>query len=65
MESLTAYIEGKLKLKVNREKSVVDHPWKRKFLGFTFSWDKKNPRVKISKSSLERVKTKIKRNLTQ
>lgn len=60
MQSITAFIEGKLKLRVNREKSAVDRPWKRKFLGFTFSWDKKNPRVKIAKSSLERVKTKIK-----
>lgn len=59
MKSITAYIEGKLKLRVNREKSAVDRPWKRKFLGFTFSWDKKNPRIKIAKPSLERVKAKI------
>jgi RNA-directed DNA polymerase len=60
MKSITAFIEGKLKLRVNREKSAVDRPWKRKFLGFTFSWDKKNPRIKIAKPSLERVKAKIK-----
>jgi group II intron reverse transcriptase/maturase len=60
MKSITAFIEGKLKLRVNREKSAVDRPWKRKFLGFTFSWDKKNPRIKIAKRSLERVKAKIK-----
>lgn len=29
MESITAFIEGKLKLKVNREKRAVDRPWKR------------------------------------
>lgn len=34
MESITKFIEGKLKLKVNKEKSAVDRPWKRKFLGF-------------------------------
>ena len=60
MSSITAFIEGKLKLKVNREKSAVDRPWRRKFLGFTFSWEKKNPRIKIAKLSLDRVKTKIK-----
>lgn len=60
MESITAFIEVKLKLKVSREKSAVDRPWKRKFLGFTFSWDMQNPRVKIAKASLQRVKTKIK-----
>lgn len=59
-QSVTDFIEKKLKLKVNQEKSAVDRPWKRKFLGFTFSWDKKNPKVKLSKPSLQRVKAKIK-----
>jgi RNA-directed DNA polymerase len=59
-QSITEFIEKKLKLKVNQEKSAVDRPWKRKFLGFTFSWDKKNPKVKISESSMQRVKAKIK-----
>ncbi|WP_141502184.1 group II intron reverse transcriptase/maturase [Paenibacillus luteus] len=60
MKSVTSFIEERLKLKVNREKSAVNRPWKRKFLGFTFSWDKKNPRIRIAKPSLERVKAKIK-----
>lgn len=60
MRSVTQFIEKKLKLKVNQAKSAVDRPWKRKFLGFTFSWDKKFPKVKISKQSLQRVKAKIK-----
>jgi RNA-directed DNA polymerase len=58
-QSVTQFIERKLKLKVNQEKSAVDRPWKRKFLGFTFSWDKKDPKVRISKSSLQRVKSRI------
>ncbi|WP_244280318.1 group II intron reverse transcriptase/maturase [Paenibacillus alginolyticus] len=58
-QSVTKFIEEKLKLKVNQAKSAVDRPWKRKFLGFTFSWDKKNPKVKISESSMQRVKAKI------
>ena len=36
MVSITRYIEEKLKLKVNRNKSAVDRPSKRKFLGFSF-----------------------------
>jgi len=36
MESITLFIEKKLKLKVNRDKSAVDRPWRRKFLGFTY-----------------------------
>lgn len=59
-ESVTQFIEKKLKLKVNQTKSAVDRPWKRKFLGFTLSWDKTYPKVKISKPSLQRVKAKIK-----
>ena len=35
MENITSFIEGKLKLKVNINKSAVERPWKRKFLGFT------------------------------
>ncbi|GGD97439.1 hypothetical protein GCM10010911_65210 [Paenibacillus nasutitermitis] len=59
-DSVTQFIEKKLKLKVNQMKSAVDRPWKRKFLGFTFSWDKANPKIRISKPSLQRVKAKIK-----
>ncbi len=36
MENITRYIEIKLKLKVNREKSKVDRPWRIKYLGFSF-----------------------------
>ena len=35
MASLTDFIERKMKLKVNRDKSAVDRPRKRKFLGLT------------------------------
>ncbi|WP_251862137.1 hypothetical protein [Clostridium sp. Marseille-Q2269] len=36
MESITLFIENKLKLKINKDKSKVDRPWRRKFLGFSF-----------------------------
>jgi group II intron reverse transcriptase/maturase len=62
MNSITNFIEMKLKLKVNREKSAVDRPWKRKFLGFSFTINKK-PKVRISKESIKRLKSKI-RELT-
>lgn len=58
-ESLTRYIEDKLKLKVNEEKSAVDRPWKRKFLGFSFT-SAKEPKIRLAKQSLARVKAKIK-----
>ena len=43
MESLTRFLEGKLKLKVNREKSTVDRPWRRKSLGYSMTFHKKPP----------------------
>ncbi len=36
MRSVTEYLEGTLKLKVNHEKSAMARPWKRKFLGVSF-----------------------------
>lgn len=56
--SVTQFIETRLKLKVNQVKSAVDRPWKRKFLGFSFSVDKE-PKVRIAKQSLQRVKVRI------
>ena len=35
MESLTRFIERRLKLQINAEKSTVARPWHRSFLGFT------------------------------
>ena len=37
MASMARFLEERLKLKVNREKSAVDRPWKRKFLGYSFA----------------------------
>lgn len=62
MNSITCFIEQKLKLKVNRGKSAVERPWKRKFLGFSFTVSKK-PKVRIANESIKRLKAKI-RELT-
>src|SRR3954453_10475967 len=40
MESLTRFIERRLKLQVNAEKSAVAQPWRRSFLGFTVRNDR-------------------------
>ncbi len=62
-ENLTAFIEGKLKLKVNRAKSAVGRPWERKLLGFSFS---PGPDVKrrIAPKALEKLKGNV-RKLTR
>lgn len=56
--SITEFIEKKLKLKVNEEKSAVDRPWKRKFLGFSFTYHKQ-PKIRLANETLRRVKQKI------
>ncbi len=58
MASVRRFIERKLRLKVNEKKSAVDRPWKRKFLGFSFT-DAKEPNVRIAKESLKRMKKKV------
>ncbi|MDQ0247949.1 group II intron reverse transcriptase/maturase [Bacillus fengqiuensis] len=58
MNSITGFIEEKLKLRVNKEKSAVDRPWKRKFLGFSFTLHKE-PKVRIAKESVKRLKAKV------
>ena len=58
MKAITDYLEKKLKLQVNRDKSAVARPWQRKFLGYCVTWHKQ-PRLKIADSSLKRLKDKV------
>jgi len=46
-------------LKVNEEKSAVDRPDNRKFLGYTIA-GRKEPRLKPAKQSIKRLKDKVK-----
>ncbi len=62
MTSISKFIEEKLKLKVNRTKSAVDKPRKRKFLGFSFYPHKEGERIRIDPKTLERIKMKIKKH---
>jgi len=57
-ESITRFLERRLRLKVNEEKSAVDRPWKRKFLGYTMTWHRE-PRIKVAESSVKRLKVKL------
>ena len=56
--SITGFIENRLKLKVNQDKSAVDRPWKRKFLGFSFTWGN-DLKVRIAPQSMKKVKARI------
>jgi group II intron reverse transcriptase/maturase len=58
MAAITDYLERKLKLRVNRDKSAVARPWQRKFLGYSVTWHKQ-ARLKIADSSLKRLKDRV------
>jgi RNA-directed DNA polymerase len=58
MGGLTRLLEGKLKLKVNREKSAVARPWERKFLGFSFT-NGKLPKRRIAPKAMIRFQARI------
>jgi len=59
MASITLYIETVLKLKVNRTKSAVDKPHKRKFLGFSFYRKNRKPRISIHCKSIQKFRVKV------
>jgi len=58
MESLRRFITGKLKLKVNEQKSAVARPWERKFLGFSFTMARE-PRRRIAPKAIVRFKERV------
>lgn len=60
IESMTELIEGKLKLKVNNNKSAVDLVSRRKFLGFSFYFAKNGAEIRIHEKSIKRFKEKMK-----
>ena len=59
LKSITKFVESKLHLKVNKEKSAVAKPHQRKFLGYSFTWHKQ-PRVRVPKESIKRLKANLK-----
>jgi len=56
--SVAKFISKRLKLKVNEQKSAVDHPSRRKFLGFSFTqcWEVK---LRIAPKTKQKFKDKI------
>lgn len=62
MKSVTRFITAKLKLKVNSEKSAVERPWKRKFLGFSFT-SAGVPKRRMAPKAVDRFKKRV-RELT-
>ncbi|MBE95213.1 MAG: group II intron reverse transcriptase/maturase [Marinobacter sp.] len=63
MASMTHFLETRLRLKVNTDKSAVDRPWRRSFLGYSVSWHKRQVRLRIAPKSLKAFMTKLRRLL--
>lgn len=59
LDSIEKFLARRLRLRVNRQKSAVDRPWKRKFLGYSMTWHKR-PRLKVASLSVKRLKLKLK-----
>ena len=62
MASIERFLTKRLKLKVNKAKSAVDRPSRRKFLGFSFT-SGTQPRRRIAPQSLARFRSRV-RELT-
>lgn len=59
MAGVGRFIRTELSLKVNEQKSAVDRPWKRKFLGFSFYNGRNGVGIRIHPRSFEKLKEKI------
>src|SRR5690625_5486834 len=60
MNVITLVTEDKIKLKVNQNKTIVDRPWRMKFLGFSFTFNME-PKIRVAKESVKRMKAKIRK----
>jgi len=58
LTSIERFLRERLRLTVNRDKSAVDRPWKRKFLGYTFTIHYQ-PKLKVSPESVKRFKGRL------
>lgn len=60
LEHIIPYIERKLFLKVNREKTVISYAGNIKFLGYGFYKSQKGFRMRVHRKSKNRMKAKVK-----
>jgi RNA-directed DNA polymerase len=59
LNSISKFLEKKLKLKLNSSKSDVSKTHQRKFLGYSFTLEKE-PRIRVAKESIQRFRKKAK-----
>ena len=58
LASIERFLNDRLRLQVNRDKSAVDRPWNRKFLGYTFTMHYQ-PKLKVAVQSVIRFKSRL------
>lgn len=64
LTSVTRFLERRLQLTVNAAKSAVDRPWRRTFLGFTFT--RRRPhRRQVSEKALKALKQEIRQQTSR
>ena len=59
MGSVSRFIEKKLRLEINQEKSALGRPWERKYLGFCVTNSRKNPKIRIHWKAIKRFKERV------
>lgn len=60
MSSITDFIEGKLKLRVNKEKSSIIRPNRLKLLGYAFYYSRTGIKFRVHQKSIKKLKAKLK-----
>ncbi|EKP93788.1 Retron-type reverse transcriptase [Thermaerobacter subterraneus DSM 13965] len=63
MAGVRRFLEKRLRLKINEQKSAVDRPWRRKFLGFSMYRGREGIRLRVAPQTVQRLKDRI-RGLT-
>lgn len=63
LKNIVPYIEDKLFLKVNQDKTTVTHVSKIKYLGYTFYRNKRKCRLRVHPKSIQKMRDKL-RHLT-
>jgi len=66
-EGMTKYLERRLKLRINRDKSAVGHPGERSFLGFTICRNEEEDKweLHVSHKAVKRFRSKIREKVVR
>jgi RNA-directed DNA polymerase len=65
LTSMTAFLEKRLKLRINSAKSACAQPSERKFLGYTLTRSKDRLRLRFAEESAARLRNRVRERLRQ